>query len=321
MVFWVRFYQTSQINIKNMAKIILKAKKIEAEELYPDFLVKEINSYLKHYIKKYNRCPDILRKAINYSMLNGGKRFRPILCLLTAKSLGKDYRLVIPTACAIEFIHTYSLIHDDLPSIDNDDLRRGKPTCHKMFGEDIAILTGDALFAESFSIILKNQIASYENKIKVLDEIINAIGALGMVAGQIVDVYFSGKKITRAALESMHQNKTGKLITAAIKCGAILSGADKKKLDKFTEFSKNIGLAFQITDDILDVISNKKDMGKTTGKDRIQKKNTFPDIWGIEKSKKIAEEKIAGAIRIVKNMDIDYEWLVKIANFLLIRKA
>lgn len=281
---------------------------LNANELYPEFLIKEVNNSLGYYVKKYKESPDILKEAIEYSIENSGKRFRPILCLLTAKSLGKDYRAVLPTACAIEFIHTYSLIHDDLPSIDNDDLRRGKPTCHKKFGEDIAILAGDALFAEAFNIIIKYQIADDRTKIKILEEIAGASGASGMAAGQIVDVYFTGKKISKKKLEYIHRNKTGKIITACVRCAAILCGVSSDYLKKFTEYSENLGLAFQITDDILDVTSD----------NRI---NTFPNIWGISKSKEIARERIDKAIAIIKSMDIDYEWLVNIANFLLARKV
>lgn len=281
---------------------------LKANELYPGFLIKEVNKSLGYYVKKYKESPDILKEAIKYSVENSGKRFRPILCLLTAKSLGKDYRAVLPTACAIEFIHTYSLIHDDLPSIDNDDLRRGKPTCHKKFGEDIAVLAGDALFAEAFNIIIKYQIADDRTKIKILEEIADASGASGMAAGQIVDVYFTGKKISKKKLEYMHRNKTGKIITASVRCAAILCGVIDDYLKKFTEYSENLGLAFQITDDILDVTSDK----------RI---NTFPNIWGISKSKEIARDKIDKAIAIIKSMDIDYKWLVNIANFLLVRKG
>ena len=281
---------------------------LKANELYPGFLIKEVNKSLGYYVKKYKESPDILKEAIKYSVENSGKRFRPILCLLTAKSLGKDYRAVLPTACAIEFIHTYSLIHDDLPSIDNDDLRRGKPTCHKKFGEDIAVLAGDALFAEAFNIIIKYQIADDRTKIKILEEIADASGASGMAAGQIVDVYFTGKKISKKKLEYMHRNKTGKIITASVRCAAILCGVIDDYLKKFTEYSENLGLAFQITDDILDVTSDKC-------------VNTFPNIWGISKSKEIARDKIDKAIAIIKSMDIDYKWLVNIANFLLVRKG
>jgi geranylgeranyl diphosphate synthase, type II len=291
------------------------------DSLYPEYLVKEVNSRLNYYAGKYKEIPPILRRAIEYNIKNGGKRFRPVLCLLVAISLGKDYRILLPTACAIEFIHTYSLIHDDLPSMDNDDFRRGKPSCHKKFGEDIAILTGDALFAEAFNIILKYQIAEDNVKLRVLKEISGAAGAEGMAGGQVVDVYFTGKKISRKKLEYMDRNKTGKLITASVRCSAILCNVSENYLNKYTEYSENIGLAFQITDDIIDIESGKNLTGKTSGKDKIQGKNTFPDIWGIEKSKKIAQEKIEKAISIVESMSIDYEWLVRIANFLISRKA
>ncbi len=281
---------------------------LKGKKLYPEFLIKEVNKNLEYYVEKYRESPDVLKEAIKYSVENSGKRFRPILCLLTAKSLGKDYSAVIATACAIEFIHTYSLIHDDLPAIDNDDLRRGKPTCHKKFGEDIAILTGDTLFAEAFNIIIKYQTAEDDRtKIKVLEEVADASGASGMAAGQMVDVYFSGKKISKEKLEYMHRNKTGKTITASVRCAAILCGASSDYLKKFTEYSENLGLAFQITDDILDAALDKGI-------------NTFPNIWGISKSKEIAREKVNKAITIIKSMDIDYKWLVNIAKFLLVRK-
>src|SRR4030043_1647676 len=299
----------------------IKINDLNKNKLYPEFLIKEVNNSLRYYIKKYKRIPGILRDAVEYSIENSGKRFRPILCLLTAKSTGKDYHTFLPTACAIEFIHTYSLIHDDLPSMDDDDFRRGRPSCHKKFGEDIAILTGDALFTEAFDLILKYQLADDSIKIRLLKEISDASGARGMAAGQVIDVYFAGKKISKKTLEYMHLNKTGKLITASVRCAAILCKVSESYLKKFTEYSDNLGLAFQKTDTILDVTSSTKKTGKTIGKDRIQKKNTFPDMWGLSKSKEIAEEKINKAITIVKSMNIDYEWLVRIANFLLTRKA
>jgi len=289
-------------------------------QLYPDYLVGIVNKKINYYLESYSKSPYILKKAITYSMRNGGKRFRPILCLLTADSLGKDFMEILPTACAIEFIHTYSLIHDDLPSIDNDDYRRGKLTCHKVFGESIAILTGDALFAEAFNIILKYQDCSPEIKLSILGEIGEASGASGMVAGQTVDVYYTGKKITEELLQYMHENKTGKLITAAVKCGAILSRAGDEYLKKFILYGNNIGVVFQITDDILDLESSNEIAGKTTGKDILQNKNTFPSIYGISKSKKIASEKIDEAISVMEGMDIKSEWLIKIAKFLLLRK-
>lgn len=292
----------------------------ETGSLYPESLIKIINDRINEYLKGYSDTPQILKKAMNYSLNNGGKRLRPVLCLSVAKSLGKDCELVLPVACAIEFIHTYSLIHDDLPAIDNDDFRRGVLTCHKKFGEDIAILTGDAIFAEAFNIILSGQQSPPDILVKVLAEIGFASGAHGMVAGQIVDVFFAGKKISKSLLEYMHTNKTGKLITAAVTSGAMLSGAGDDYIELFRQYSENIGLAFQITDDLLDLESSIEITGKTSGKDLLQNKNTFPSLFGIEKSKKIAKEKISRAIQIVESMDVEKEWLIKIAQFILQRK-
>jgi geranylgeranyl diphosphate synthase type II len=288
---------------------------------YPKFIIEIVNKGIKNLLEKYTGSPEILQKAIKYTMENGGKRFRPVLCLVTAKSLGSSYKPVLPTACAIEFIHTYSLIHDDLPSIDNDDFRRGKLTCHKVYGEDIALLTGDALFAEAFNIILKHQVCKQDVKLQILNEIGDASGASGMVAGQIVDVYFTGKKITKPMLEYMHYNKTARLIMASVRCGALLAGTDDDYLSRFTEYARNIGLVFQITDDLIDIESSQEETGKSSGKDSLQHKNTFPSIYGIKKSKCISKEKVEEAVSIIESMDIDGEWLTRIARFLLKRKS
>jgi len=293
--------------------------KTDCKKLYPEFLVEVINEKIKSYLSEYLQIPQILRKAISYSIKNVGKRLRPVLCLTVAKSMGCDYETALPAACALEYIHTYSLIHDDLPSIDNDDFRRGKLTCHKVFGEDIAILAGDALFAEAYNVILKHQKSPENVIIKLLKELTDAAGAGGMVAGQAVDVYYAGKKISKANLKKMHYNKTAKLITASVRCGAIIADADDEKLNFLTEYAQNIGLAFQITDDLLDLESSGTAV-KTAGKDILQKKNTFPSIYGVAASKKIAEDKIKKAILTVKKMNIDSVWLENIARFILCRK-
>ena len=291
------------------------------KDLYPEYLAGEVDKNLKLYLNDYDNIPGRLREAIEYSVLNGGKRLRPVLCLATAKSIGRGTELVMPTACAIEFIHTYSLIHDDLPAIDNDDLRRGKPSCHKKYGEDIAILTGDALFAESFNIILKYQQSSPDKKLEVLSEIISAAGASGMVAGQVIDVSSTGKQITKRDLEYMHLNKTSKLIIAAIRTSAILCNANSDILKSLSIYGANIGLVFQIIDDILDITSSTVISGKTQGKDIDNSKNTFPSLWGMDKSRKIAKEKTEKAIDSIKDLDIDISILTDIAKFILIRKA
>lgn len=297
----------------------LKNKKLK--DLYPEYLAVETGRNLKTYLNDYTNVPGRLREALEYTLLNGGKRLRPVLCLATAKSIGCNIEKVMPTACAIEYIHTYSLIHDDLPAIDNDDLRRGKPSCHKKFGEDIAILTGDALFAESFNIILKYQKSPPGIKLEVLNEIISAAGASGMVAGQVVDVSSAGKKITKKDLEYMHLNKTSKLIGAAIRTSAIICNANSDILNNLSIYGKNIGLVFQIIDDILDITSSTGTTGKTHGKDIDHLKNTFPSLWGVDRSRKIAKEKTEKAIESISDLDIDTDILIDIAQFILFRKA
>ncbi|MBN2072957.1 MAG: polyprenyl synthetase family protein [Actinobacteria bacterium] len=290
--------------------------------LFPDFLLKEIDDTLDSYLRDYREIPDVLYDAISYSIQNGGKRLRPVLCLITAKSLGCDYHSVLPAACAIELIHTYSLIHDDLPAIDNDVLRRGKPTVHKKFGEDIAILAGDALFAESFNILVRYQEAEPEIKIKVLKEILEASGAFGMVSGQIIDVLSSGKKIPEEKLKYMHINKTAKLITASIISGALLCNAGERIISSLRDYGTRIGLAFQITDDILDITMKSDITGKTQGKDLAQEKSTYPNILGMEKSRLIVSKLTGEAISIINSINgIEKKWLINMARFISARKA
>jgi len=298
-----------------------KKNKKSARNLYPYHLVGIIEKQLEKYLNDYNNIPRELSEPVKYCIMSGGKRFRPILCLATAIGFGCETSNIMPTACAIEFIHSYSLIHDDLPAIDDDDLRRGKPSCHKKFGEATAILAGDAIFAEAFNLILKYQKCTSEKKLRILSEIVNASGASGMVAGQIVDITSASKTISKKALEYMHTNKTGRLISASITSSGILCGAEDGTLDSLREYGLNIGLAFQITDDIIDIISNSTVSGKTRGKDKVQSKNTYPFLWGMDKSRKIAEEKINTAMDAIKRINMDSQLLEDIANFILVRKA
>jgi len=298
-----------------------KEKNARARELYPVHLAQLVDKKLEEYLNSYTNVPQELLSPMKYCVLDGGKRFRPVLCLATAVSLGYSAEYVLPTACAIEFIHSYSLIHDDLPAIDNDDMRRGKPSCHKKFGEDIAILAGDALFAEAFALIIKDQQGSPELIKSVMAEIIEGSGAGGMVAGQIVDITTTSVKISKERLEYMHINKTARLIAASVVCPAILCGADKNTIDGFREYGLNMGLAFQITDDIIDITSNSEETGKTRGKDQYQSKNTYPSIWGMEESKRIAREKIDAAIAALNKTKADSEILKNIASFIIVRRA
>lgn len=271
---------------------------------YPDDKCLIVEQALERFFPPETSHPDVLFKAMRYSLFSGGKRFRPVLTLLVAEALGQKAETVLPTACAIEYIHTYSLIHDDLPAIDNDDLRRGRPTCHKVFGEDIALMAGDALFAEAFKLVSDLQKASdSDNIIGVLSEIANAGGATGMVGGQVVDIISTGKEVDLETVQYIHSHKTGRLIRAAARCGAILSGASDEELTWVTEYGEHLGLAFQITDDILDVVGSVEELGKTPGADKLKDKATYPAVAGLDEARRAAERHIEQAKRAVGRLD------------------
>lgn len=242
--------------------------------------------------------PEKIYEAMRYSLLAGGKRLRPILCLATAELLGKNEHIAMPTACALEMIHTMSLIHDDLPAMDNDDYRRGRLTNHKVYGEDIAILAGDGLLAYAFEYVAENtKNIPAERIVKVLAILGKAVGANGLVGGQVMDLDCEGKSdITAEILTTIHRNKTGALLEACVSCGAILAGASSEDLNRLSVYAQNIGLAFQIIDDILDVTATSEELGKTAGKDISAQKATYPKLWGIETSQAKAEELVKDAI-------------------------
>lgn len=289
---------------------------------YPLELVKKVNKSLEYYLSSMEGEPKILFDAMRYSVFSGGKRFRPILVILVAKGFKVSHDKVMPIACAIEFIHTYSLIHDDLPSIDNDDMRRGKPTCHIKFGEDIAILAGDALFSESLNLVLKQKkYSSDEIVLKLAEELSKATGTSGMIAGQVMDVISNSENVGKETLNFIHNNKTGKLIRASVRCGAILSNADNYQLKKFTEFGEHLGLAFQITDDILDEVGEEKNTGKRTGNDKALKKITYTSYYGLKKSKEIAKKEIELAKNSITDLNLPIQDLINIADFVLERKS
>jgi len=277
---------------------------------------KAVETGLRKYSQKPHRYSEIINEAMEYSLFAGGKRFRPVLLLMSYEAFNADYEKSLPSACAIEYIHTYSLIHDDLPSIDNDDFRRGKPTCHKKYGEAIALLAGDALFAKAFDLIASQQKAPQPVLVSIIKELAQASGASGMVGGQVLDVMLSGKKdVDREELNYIHSNKTGKLIVAAAKIGAKLAGANKSELEAIENYADNLGLAFQIHDDILDEIGDSKEMGKSVGSDRKHEKATYPAYFGIEKAQKKASESTEAAVDALN--DIDSENLRKLAYFVI----
>ncbi|MDO8886521.1 farnesyl diphosphate synthase [Candidatus Oleimmundimicrobium sp.] len=287
---------------------------------YPEDKRLLIEDALTNFFPPTGNYPELLYKAIRYSLLSGGKRFRPILVLATAEIFGMNPIDVIPVACAIECVHTYSLIHDDLPAIDDDNIRRGKPTCHIAFGEDMAILAGDGLFAEAFYLIAKRQKTDNPSKIvHVIEELSEASGPRGMVGGQVLDILSSGKKIDLNTLKFIHIHKTGRLIRASCRIGAILAGASAKELKAVSNYAEHLGLAFQITDDILDVIGKTASLGKEPGSDERKNKATFPSIFGLEHSKELAKKAADDAKEALKDIDKDTSPLASLADFVFER--
>ena len=261
--------------------------------------------------------PEILRESMRYSLLAGGKRIRPILCLASCSLAGGDPNFAVPTAVAIEMIHTMSLIHDDLPSMDNDDLRRGRPTNHKVYGDAIAILAGDALLTRAFEMVsLRSPGVSPERLLNVVGELSLVAGAPGLVGGQVVDLECEGKEVDLETLEYIHLHKTGALLKACVRTGAMIAGADTNMLDALTEYARGIGLAFQIIDDILDVTSNSEILGKTAGKDLLADKTTYPKLLGLEESKRRALSLVNNAKEAIMPWGKDAICLIALADFI-----
>ena len=261
--------------------------------------------------------PEILRESMRYSLLAGGKRIRPILCLASCSLAGGDPNLAVPTAVAIEMIHTMSLIHDDLPSMDNDDLRRGRPTNHKVYGDAIAILAGDALLTRAFEMVsLRSPGVSSERLLNVVGELSLVAGAPGLVGGQVVDLECEGKEVDLETLEYIHLHKTGALLKACVRTGAMIAGADTKMLEALTKYARGIGLAFQIIDDILDVTSNSETLGKTAGKDLLADKTTYPKLLGLEESKRRALTLVKKAKEAIMPWGKDANCLIALADFI-----
>ena len=282
-----------------------------------------VNKALDRLLPGENEFPQKLHKAMRYSVFAGGKRIRPVLVMASAETFGGLTDSIIDIACAVELIHTYSLIHDDLPAIDNDDMRRGMPTCHKVFGEAMAILAGDALLTSAFDVMADTHTSTDEERLlllKTIQEIARAAGSTGMVGGQVVDIESEGKDVAFPVLEYIHIHKTGELILASIRAGAIMKNAGDKELEAMTRYGEAIGLAFQIADDILDVEGNKEDTGKNVGGDAKKEKVTYPSILGIEESKKRARELTDIALASVEGFGKKAEPLKEIAKYIVARR-
>jgi geranylgeranyl diphosphate synthase type II len=263
-------------------------------------------------------------EAIRYSIFAGGKRLRPILCLAAAEVAGGLSQKIMPVACALEMIHTYSLIHDDLPAMDNDDFRRGQPTNHKVFGEAIAILAGDALVTEAFGFVAGLSIKDGmepERILKVIRILVKAAGYRGMIGGQAIDLECENRPADLPTVEYMHILKTGALISGSLEAGAILGGGTPEQVTLLTRYGHHLGLAFQITDDLLDIEGDVELMGKQPGSDVAKNKKTYPALLGVARSKEAAREHVDEALKALDTFDDKAEPLRAIARYLLVRKA
>ncbi|MFL0727743.1 MAG: geranylgeranyl diphosphate synthase CrtE, partial [Prochlorococcus sp.] len=264
--------------------------------------------------------PEQLREAMRYSLLAGGKRLRPILCLAACELAGGDSEQALSTAVALEMIHTMSLIHDDLPAMDNDDLRRGRPTNHKVYGDAVAILAGDALLTRSFEMVaLRSPGVAPERLLKVVGELSVVAGAPGLVGGQVVDLECEGKQVDLDTLEFIHLHKTGALLSACVICGALIGGAEEDLIDALRIYARGIGLAFQIIDDILDVTASSDVLGKTAGKDLIADKTTYPKLLGLEESRRRAELLVSEAKAALEPWTASAAPLLALADYITSR--
>jgi len=283
-----------------------------------------VDSALNRFLPSGDTYPPEIYTAMRYSLFAGGKRLRPILCLAAAEALGGRREDVLPAACALEMIHTYSLIHDDLPAMDNDDFRRGVPTSHRVYGEGVAILAGDALLTEAFRLLTDPEAtrdADAGRIVRVVHEIATAAGAGGMVGGQLVDILSEGRPHDYETLLYIHSGKTGRMILASLRTGAILANGGEEELQALSEYGRHIGLAFQIADDILNVEGDPSLLGKGTGSDAARRKITFPAMLGVEESRSMARQSVERALEGINRLDGRAEPLRWIARYILERKS
>jgi geranylgeranyl diphosphate synthase type II len=313
-----------------------------AHDALDDFLTRaraRVDAALDHYLPKPPDCPPLVSEAMRYSVFAGGKRLRPMLTLAAADAIARSeqesteaaFELALPAACAIELIHTYSLIHDDLPAMDNDTLRRGRPTLHVVYGDGIAILAGDGLQAEAFSLLAREPVSAdasiTQRKLLAIEVIAHAAGSVGMVGGQAIDLQAAGQapkhQLTLDAdgLRRMHARKTGAIIRASAVSGAVMAGGSETVVTAMDRFAADVGLAFQIVDDILDVEGSAAELGKTAGKDAAGTKSTYPALFGLDRSRALAAECLNGARETLHVAGLDDGWLVPIAEWVVSRRS
>lgn len=283
-----------------------------------------VEKALDQYLPALDSYPAVIHEAMHYSVKAGGKRLRPILALAAAEAVGGDYRKVLPIACALEIIHTYSLIHDDLPCMDNDDWRRGKLTSHKVFGEGMAVLAGDALLNYAVELMLREGVKAGNDAallIQVIGEIMEASGINGMIGGQVVDLQMEGQKVDEATLRYIHTHKTGALLRASVRSGALLGVADPKALAALTVYAEKIGLAFQIVDDLLDLTGDEAKLGKPVGSDTRNGKATYPALYGIAASREKACTAVKQAVVALQPFGQTAAFLQALAEYIVAREC
>jgi geranylgeranyl diphosphate synthase type II len=290
------------------------------EAAYPVALQRQVDDYLDGLRFSAEAPTAGLEEAMRYSLLAGGKRIRPVLALATAESLGRDTEHVLPLAAALELIHTYSLIHDDLPAMDDDETRRGRPTCHVAYGEDVAILAGDGLFAEAVKLVLERQAGEPANVLAALREIAAAAAVGGMVGGQYVDIT-AGPELDAGALRHLHELKTGRLIAASIRSVLLLEGVNRPATMPYSRFAAELGVLFQIVDDILDVTGDEEALGKPQGSDERHGKRTYVSVFGLERARELAGESHAKARAALAEAEGRTGTLEQIADYILTRKS
>lgn len=282
-----------------------------------------VEARLKVYMEESVDIPGKLQKAMAYSLLAGGKRLRPVLALASAEALGGEEEQALPFACAVEMIHTYSLIHDDLPAMDDDDFRRGNPTNHKVYGEAMAILAGDALLTKAFGVMAEGALAAElpgDTALSLIREGADRAGAAGMVGGQVKDILAEGRQVTLKELQDIHRSKTGDLITWSVRVGAIVAGAGAEELRALTGYAERLGLAFQIQDDVLDVVGDREKLGKPVGSDEEKNKSTYPSLLGLDASKERVRSLVEEAKALISAQGtIRPDRLFTIADYLTVR--
>ncbi|MFQ6112392.1 MAG: polyprenyl synthetase family protein [Nitrospinota bacterium] len=282
-----------------------------------------IDEALDRYLPPADSYPPAIYGSMRYSLFPGGKRLRPILALAACEAVGGEKDVALPLACALELVHTYSLIHDDLPALDDDELRRGRATSHIVFGEGVAILAGDALLTHAFGLMAdpeRSPSLGPSLRLRVIHRVAEAIGSRGMIGGQVVDIQSKGREIDADTLHYIHTRKTGALIRVSLWAGGALGGGSERELEALEGYGERVGLAFQVVDDILDEVGERRELGKPTGRDRESRKATYPALWGLEASKRKARELVQEAVGCLEPLGERGELLAELAEFIILRR-